>query len=171
MLTILAFCQNRAVASPLIVAQSPPDGGTVTPGMGVFKNLAGDESILVRAKPKQGYRFLYWLGDVADSSALQTSVLMDKAKMVVAVYERDKFSQPISVEAELPEIGTYAPGGGGGRSSTPISPRRAAGGSSGGGSRKNPSYTTPTVNPVPEPMTVLLLASGGLMMRRYRRRK
>ena len=93
----------------LLIQQSPPDAGFVTPGDGVHKFGMG-ESIALSAVPKPGYRFLYWLGDVTSVSASDTSVKLDSPKLVIAVFERDSF------EDQLPQAGIMkgqiGPGGG-----------------------------------------------------------
>ena len=60
--------------------------------------------------PKQGYQFLYWLGDVSSTSGPDTTISVDSPKLVVAVFAREDFDE------ELPGAGVvdgqFAPGGG-----------------------------------------------------------
>ena len=95
----------------LLIQSSPPDAGSVTPGMGVHKAAVG-QTVALSAVPKQGYQFLYWLGDVSSTSATDTTISVDSPKLVVAVFAREDFDE------ELPGLGIpdgqYAPGGGGG---------------------------------------------------------
>lgn len=96
----------------LLVQQSPVEGGTVSPGTGVHKIEIG-QTVSLTAVPRPGYRFLYWLGDVAASGTVDTTIQVDSPKMVVAVFTREAY------EEELPGVqlikGTYGGGGGGGR--------------------------------------------------------
>ena len=93
----------------LLIQSSPPDAGAVTPGLGVHKMAMG-QTVALSAVPKQGYRFLYWLGDVSSTSGSDTTVSVDSPKLVVAVFAKADFDE------ELPGIGIvkgqYAPGGG-----------------------------------------------------------
>ena len=93
----------------LLIQSSPPDAGSVTPGLGVHKMAIG-QTVALSAVPKQGYQFLYWLGDVSSTGGLDTTVSVDSPKLVVAVFGREDFKE------ELPGAGItdgqYAPGGG-----------------------------------------------------------
>lgn len=107
----------------LLIQSSPPGAGAVTPGMGVHKVSIG-QTVPLSAQPKQGYRFLYWLGDVSSTSGSDTTVSIDSPKLVVAVFTREDFNE----ELPGPGItdGLYAPGGGRGynpiQSPGPVSP-------------------------------------------------
>ena len=96
----------------LLIQQSPPDAGSVTPGSGVHEMEIG-QTVLLSAIPKPGYRFLYWLGDVSATGSSDTTIQIDSPKMVVAVFTRQAY------EEELPGVkiiqGANAAGGGGGR--------------------------------------------------------
>ena len=102
----------------LLVQQSPPDAGSVSPGGGVHKVQIG-ETVSLSAIPKPGYRFLYWLGDVSVAGTSDTTVQLDSPKMVVAVFTRQAY------EEELPGVrqiqGIYSSSGGGRFIGTPIS--------------------------------------------------
>ncbi len=93
----------------LLVQSSPPDAGVVTPGLGVHKTAIG-QTVALSAVPKQGYQFLYWLGDVSSTSGPDTTVSVDSPKLVVAVFAKADFDE------ELPGAGIadgqHAPGGG-----------------------------------------------------------
>jgi len=157
----------------LLVQQSPVDGGTVNPQSGVYRVAEGGTMILM-ATPRPGYRFLYWLGDVADPGSLSTQVQLDAPKVVVAVYEREAFE-------ELLDAGSQRSVGGGLHGSTGF-----FGGQSGfsGGSYPQRSYSPPAYQPpdipqdnpktvgpseeIPEPTTICLLGLGGLVLRKKR---
>ena len=93
----------------LLIQSSPPDAGSVTPGMGVHKTVVG-QTVALSAVPKQGYQFLYWLGDVSSTSGPDTTISVDSPKLVVAVFAREDFDE------ELPGAGIvdgqFSPGGG-----------------------------------------------------------
>jgi hypothetical protein len=156
------------VGYALLVQQSPPDAGLVTPGAGVHKVGIG-QSVALSATPKPGYRFLYWLGDVSSVSASETSVSLDSPKMVVAVFGRESFDE------DLPQAGLLkgqnAQGGQGGLVGSPnpiTSPATVSAGSPSGDYIVNPAQQDPFYDDdvpvpggeVPEPATVLLLGLG-----------
>ena len=58
-----AYCQSGDIA--LLIQQSPSDGGSVTPAVGIHYFAPGEEVELV-ALAEPGYQFLQWLGDVSD---------------------------------------------------------------------------------------------------------
>lgn len=101
----------------LLIQSSPPDGGSITPGAGIHQIQIG-QTVALSAKPKKGYRFMYWLGDVSKTSGVDTTVSIDSPKLVVAVFSREDF------EGELPSTGIidgqFSPGGGGGRFINPV---------------------------------------------------
>lgn len=112
-MSITAQAANDGYA--LLVQSSPPDGGVVSPGMGVLKMSIG-QTVSLSATPKKGYRFLYWLGDVSSTTGTDTTVSIDSPKLIVAVFAREDFDE------ELPGIGVIEGqyGGGGGRFINPI---------------------------------------------------
>ncbi|MBL7154147.1 MAG: PEP-CTERM sorting domain-containing protein [Phycisphaerae bacterium] len=173
-------CQTAGVA--LLLQQSPAGGGVVSPEVGVH-HYAEDEEVTLIAVPKPGYQFVYWLGDVLDPTANKTTALLDKPKIIIAIFQR--------VESGQLAVGQNRPaGGGGGAIVTPgqaISPSAVRTGSPGGGGGSTPTTPTegddpfppddPPLDPpddpydppdVPEPATGLLLL-GGLALLRNRR--
>lgn len=108
-LSISMAAQASEEGYALLVQSSPPDAGSVTPGLGVHKTAIG-QTVALSAVPKKGYRFLYWLGDVSSTSGPDTTVSVDSPKLVVAVFTQEDFDE------ELPDagmtLGQYAPGGG-----------------------------------------------------------
>ncbi len=159
-----AYCQSDGPV--LLLQQTPPEAGKITPGIGVHNFQSGTE-VTLTAVPKPGYQFVYWLGDVSDSTATRTIVYLDAPKIVLAVFEQSEFE---FLHAE--ERSQSAPGGGGLFPSAPDYARQG-----GGGGAKRPSKrrgpTPPEPEdfpvPIPEPATILLLGFGSLALLRKRR--
>ncbi|MBE0535135.1 MAG: hypothetical protein IH624_05645, partial [Phycisphaerae bacterium] len=78
---------DQAELYSLMIQQSPVDAGLVTPEVGIHRIPMGDQ-VMLQAVARPGFRFLYWLGDVSDSSTDQAVVVIDAPKIVVAVYGR-----------------------------------------------------------------------------------
>jgi len=177
-----AHCQTEGVS--LLLQQIPAQGGTITPGVGVY-HLEPNSEITLNAIAKPGYQFVCWLGDVSDPKASSTVAYINEPKIIIALFER------IDYEDLLPQTGA-AGGGGSGASGS------ASGGSfsdvgnqtglmigGGGGTPKvllpaTPSLPIPVdldkliIEPptflapvpgeqaIPEPTTGILLALGSL---------
>jgi hypothetical protein len=178
-----AYALDNGMA--LMVEQTPVQGGAITPEAGVHKFESGSEIALV-AVPKPGYQFVYWIGDVADSTSSRTSVYLDSPKIIIAVFERSEFE--FLVTDELADI---RPGGGMYRSPSDYSNQGYSGGggaSNGGGWQwsnpepqpepqddfpapppDNDTNDFPVPESIPEPATILLLSLGCLGMVRKRR--
>lgn len=145
-----SYCGTSDVA--LLLQQSPAQGGTITPGPGVY-NFALHSEVTLTAVPKPGYRFICWLGDVADPTASTTVIYLNKPKIIIAVFQQTEYDvfEGASVSG-INRIGSYAGGGGGiSTSYVPYEP---------------PIPPKPPEPPIPEPATGLLLALGILVMRR-----
>jgi hypothetical protein len=152
------YCQALGVA--LLLQQSPAQGGTIIPGPGVH-DFALNSEVTLTAIPKRGYHFVCWLGDVADPTSNTTIALLNKPKIIIAVFEQNEYNT-LSVEANTP-------GGAGGGAVAIVH-------------RSPPLYNPfkkyipeppleppePPEPPIPEPATALLLALGSpaLLMRR-----
>jgi hypothetical protein len=156
----------------LLLQSSPAHGGKIMPGNGVYKMQMGQDVTLV-AVPEKGYRFLYWVGDVGQMDSTRTSVQMDSPKLIVAVFERDKFEE---MEPVLMEAAGEAAGGLYG------SPYPLTGTASiwewdpiiepepNPTDPKSDKFPVPDKEPVPEPMTILLLGMGSVVAMRMRKR-
>jgi hypothetical protein len=158
----------------LLLQQSPPEGGTVTPDVGLHRfDLHTD--VTLTAVAKQGYQFVCWLGDVSDPAANRTVVHLDSPKIVIAVYERDEF------ELLTPSMSAVSGSVGGAFISARDYARR---GYTGGG-RRRPSRVYPFTPeeppgpepgpepelpvPTPEPATIVLLGLGALILVKRKR--
>lgn len=168
-----AYCETDGTA--LLLQQTPPQGGKISPSVGVhhFELYA---EVTLTAVPKPGYHFVYWLGDVSDPTANSTIVYLDAPKIVIAVFERVEYD--FLVAEERPQsrpvgglVGAgadYARGGGGGIGRRPSPPSRP--------SPPPPPPPTeekdfpvppegndfPVPEPIPEPATAVLLVLGSL---------
>lgn len=180
---------NDPLGYAVIVQQSPANGGSVTPGAGVHKVGVG-QTVTLSATPNPGFRFAYWLGDVSSVSAAETVVNVDSPKMIIAVFERDDFEEPLAAAAAA--SGT---GGGGGLRGSPFPVTSSDGMTSGTGAPlgsfrfpsqpKTPDFfdddfpvpgdtDDDIVVPgdgeqVPEPTTLLLLGLGAAALLRKRK--
>ncbi|MHC4326306.1 MAG: InlB B-repeat-containing protein [Planctomycetota bacterium] len=152
-----AYSQTKDVI--LLLEQTPVKGGEITPVAGVHHFKPGTE-VMLTAVPKPGYKFIHWLGEVSDAGATSTVVYLNKAKVIVAVFEQAE--QGISADGEGLLVGG---GGGGGSASFPTAlDFSRPGGFGGGGGAKakqpKPVYYVKGKKPtpeVPEPATGLLL--------------
>jgi len=172
-----AYCQ--ADGTVLLLQQTPPEAGTITPGVGVH-SFESDIEVTLTAVAKPGYQFVYWLGDVSEPTANRTVVYLDAPKIIIAVFERSEYEFVF-----VQERSQNAPA-----SSLYISGVVATqGGFGGGGGERPPKWRWPTPPepeesepipvpeegddfpvPIPEPATVCLLGLGGLILLRRRRR-
>ena len=172
-----AYCQTDGTA--LLLQQTPPQGGKISPSVGIhhFEPYA---EVTLTAVPKPGYHFVYWLGDVSDPTANSTIVYLDAPKIVIAVFERVEYdflvaeegSQSSPVGGLVGSAGDYARGGGGGgigrRPSPPSwpSPPPAP-------EKDFPvppeGNDFPVPEPIPEPATGILLVLGSLFALARRR--
>jgi len=158
----------------VLIEQSPVDAGKITPQVGIYRAEL-EEVVTLRAIAKPGYRFVYWLGDVTDATANETTIFVDGPKIVMAVFERSEFEP-------LPETGiTSGLGRGGMRRVPDFRPRGGGGGGTGGADvppeeeerRFEHEFPVPESDKVnPEPATVILLGLGGVpLMLGQRKRK
>lgn len=74
----------------VFMQESPVGAGVIKPGIGMH-TYGNSENVTLTTAPNPGYRFVGWLGDVRDSTANRTSMVVDGPKIVIAVFERDQF--------------------------------------------------------------------------------
>ncbi len=176
-LAVPAYCQADDTIA-LMVQQSPPDGGTVTPAAGIH-SFAPNAEVALTAIPKPGYQFVYWLGDVSDFTSNRTITYLNTPKIIIAVFVRNEYeflygdepirSAPIGgLFASAPDFGNRGGGGAiiGRQPSGPTPPRE----------NHNlpvpePTPEFPVPEPVPEPTTGVLLVVGSLLTSVVRRKK
>ena len=173
-----AYCETDGTA--LLLQQAPPQGGKISPSVGVhhFEPYA---EVTLTAVPKPGYHFVYWLGDVSDPTANSTIVYLDAPKIVIAVFERVEYDflaveerpQGSPVGGLSPSGADYSRGGGGGgigrRPSPPSSPEEEKPEEKEDFPVPPEGNDFPVPEPIPEPATVLLLGLGSLALLRKRR--
>ena len=153
-----AYCQTPDVA--LLLQQTPSKGGAITPIAGVHHFELNSE-ITLTAAPKQGYQFLYWLGDVSDPGATKTVVYLDKPKIIIAIFGQTGNGKLVE------EKGLSFGGGGGGGSglvNTVANFGYTGGMSSGAGGKAKSSKVVyvKSIEVIPEPATCVLLLLGSL---------
>ena len=148
-----------ASAYELCIDQSPARAGKVTPDAGTHR-FSANSVVTLSAEPQPGYQFAYWLGDVADPTAQQTTVQVNAPKVIVAVF---------TVAVEKPFERTLGGGGGGGMLVPTALDLSSPGWTSpGGGKSETKIIVTPPIH-TPEPATVLLLTLGTLALRKTQR--
>ena len=148
-------------AYELCIEQSPAKAGKVTPDSGTHR-FSANAVVALSAEPQPGYRFVYWLGDVADPGSKQTTVQVDATKVVVAVFQPEK-------KDALEERLRVGGGGGGPLVPTSIDLQAPACNPAAGGGRSRTNTVIVPVIVTPEPATILMLAFGALALRRRRR--
>lgn len=151
---------GETFAYELCIEQSPAKAGKVTPDSGTYR-FSANTVVALSAEPQPGYRFVYWLGDVADPGSKHTTVQVNETKIVVAVFQPEE-KDPVEEKFHL--------GGGGGGSLVPTAVDLRTPGCSpaGGGKSKTNTVIVPVIV-TPEPTTILLVALGTLALRRRRR--
>ncbi|MHC4069329.1 MAG: InlB B-repeat-containing protein [Planctomycetota bacterium] len=189
------YANAQADGAVLLLQQSPPNGGAISPAVGVH-TFDRNANVTLTAAPKPGYQFVYWLGDVSDATASTTTAYLDTPKIIIAVFERVKYD--FAFFEELPP--SRAGGGGGGQPWRSSADHTGQGGFGGPGGRRPHKYYPPTYEPyeppdidddpddfpvpddiddfpipdpepIPEPATGLLLTLGVLFARKKRKRK
>ena len=179
-LSAQAYCRSSGVV--LLIQQTPAQGGTVNPGVGVHRFDLNTE-VALTAVPEPGFQFVCWMGDVGDTTAASTITYLNAPKIIIAVFERTQFDFLAPAERALstPHGGLY-------RSAADYSRQ----GYTGGGAKRpkkwswpkepekpeepeEPDFPSPEDRddfpvPVPEPATVILLGLGGWMALTRRRK-
>lgn len=170
------FCEE---GTALMLEISPADGGTLNLSPGVY-TYDRDAAVTLKAVPKPGYQFVYWVGNVDNSTTSTTMVYLDSPKIVIAVFERSKFDLVDLEEGPEPSVG-------GGRLIASGSDYGAGLEQATGGRRPSkfhfpePPETNEDVPvpdegedfpvPVPEPATITILFTGMLALAGRRRRR
>ena len=171
-----AYCQPNPDDVVLFIQQTPDNGGTVNPGVGVLR-FGPNSEVALTAVSNPGYQFVYWLGDVSDTTSNRTVVYLDAPKIIIAVFARARYEFLAQEEGtqSAPVGGMYSSaadysnqgfGGGGGSQGTsggePSTPPKQE--------EKPKDFPVPqegndfpVPKPIPEPATAVLLAAGMLM--------
>ena len=138
----------------VLVQETPAGAGSINPGIGVH-SFSADEMVTITTVPRKGYHFVCWLGDVTDPGANRTTFAVDGPKIIIAVFERDAY--------DFSGMSTQA--GSGNSVLTPLSgnftsPVYAGGTVNDYDYPDSPDYPDNPIEPVPEPTTAVLLATG-----------
>ena len=165
-----AQASGQEDGTSLMLDVTPPEGGSlnIVPGVHSYDRFA---AVTLVATPKPGYQFVYWMGNVTDAATGTTMVLLDSPKMVIAVFERNKF-ETIEDDGLESTSGGGDSGGGlirsGGLSDSSL--EEAVGGTrQHGNSSNSPSSPNDVPVPVHEPVSAALFFAGVLMLARSRR--
>ncbi len=156
--------QGDVSAYELCIEHSPVKAGTVTPNVGMH-HFSANSVVTLSADPRPGYQFAYWIGDVCNPKSRQTTVRVDAAKIVVAVF---RSVQDDGMERKLSVGGA----GGGTTRLVPSMVNLKSPGfsvSTGGASTTVAVPVATPVVPTPEPTTIALLGLGALALRRRQR--
>ena len=181
------YCQyEQEPGYSILIEASPADAGFVTPESGVHR-FGLNETVVLKATPKPGYRFLYWLGDVGNLTANETTINLNSPKIVIAVFEREEFS--LLTPSTMPQNGRGS--GGAIASANRFTPKNF---STSPGPRwpkpppiiwpdqdlfpvpedgdddKEDEFPVPDDEPIPEPATIALLGFGAVTVLRRKRR-
>ena len=176
---IAGLAEGESLDTAMLLQQSPPQGGSINPGVGMH-NYAHGSQVSLTAVPKPGYQFVYWLGDVSDPTTSSTIAQLNSPKIIVAVFQRVEHDSLAFTERDTssPNERLFAGGsyGTGGSVNAPSQYRRGGGG--GGDTPDNPREPQeeedpfPVPEPVPEPGTLILLGLGAIgLVRRNKYRK
>ncbi|MFA5291565.1 MAG: PEP-CTERM sorting domain-containing protein [Phycisphaerae bacterium] len=162
----------------VLMQESPAGAGVITPGIGVH-TFEINETVTLTTVPNTGWKFVYWLGDVQDSTVGRTKLNVNGPKIIIAVFEQDKYAAMDSSAGPQISVGPPA-----------LYPNRISirgGEYTGGGSRRYnpPNNTLPYIPPdepenmappvpenqpspvpeeIPEPATMLLLGMGASLL-------
>ena len=96
-LLVLCLTFSAIAAQPpkadcvMLLQKTPAAGGTVTPSVDAAHYYDYDTTVKLVAVPNAGYHFVYWLGDVTDSTANNTTTTLDTPKYIIAVFAKDEF--------------------------------------------------------------------------------
>ncbi len=150
-------------AYDLLIQRSPLEAGDVTPNTGAHR-VSANSTVTLTASPQPGYRFAYWLGDVADPAAECTTVVVNEPKIVIAVFH----SQTSKRTEDQVRLGGPA---GGSDALTPTAVDLSTPALTPAGATQHDTKVIPTIQPVhtPEPATIALLALGIVALRSRRR--
>lgn len=148
----------------LILDQTPSQGGTITPGPGIY-HFSLNAEVALTAIPRPGYQFICWLGDVSDPTAEHTVAYLDRPKIIVAVFEQTEYDIPLTkgrtsgggLISRAADPGWPGSSGIAGGKPEPTIPKHAK------ADEFVPEPKSPASSaPVPEPASGILLALGGL---------
>jgi hypothetical protein len=164
-----AQASGQEDGTALMLEMTPPESGNlnIVPGVHSYDRFA---AVTLVATPKPGYQFVYWMGNVTDATTGTTTVFLDSPKMIIAVFERNKFE---TVGPDSDTVGGEGGGSGLIRSGEPMQSGGLSDSSPLGLGGKRQHYPQPPPEapptPVPEPVTVALFSAGFLMLAKSRR--
>ncbi len=160
-----AYCETASTV--LLLQQTPAQGGTVTPNVGVH-HFEPNAEIILTAVPQPGYQFVYWMGDVTEPTESTTVAYLDTPKIIIAVFEQNEYRHLEEGATQTVPANRL--------SSTAAAFQRPAAGGGGGPTPQGPKPSTPPddpknpTTPVPEPTTAVLLVFGSLLSFARRRK-